>query len=80
MIPLHVRVRQLRHQAHLTLAQVASHAFISVSFLSDVERGRTLPALDTLERIAGVYGLSVGELLVNVQIAVMDEQQESNQP
>lgn len=68
MDTLHGRLRMLRHRAGLTLAQVSERAGITLSFLSDIERGRSLPGLDTLERIADVYGLSVGELLVNVRI------------
>ena len=68
MDALPYRLRMLRQRAHKTLADVADGAGISVSFLSDMERGRTLPALDTLERIADVFGLSIGELLVNVRI------------
>ena len=72
MVSLPDRLRMLRHQARYTLANVATDAGISVSFLSDMERGRTLPALDTLERIADVFGLSIGELLVNVRITADD--------
>lgn len=67
-LSLHSRLRMLRETHGLKLREVADRAGITVSFLSDLERGRTLPSLDTLERIAAVYGLSVGEALVNVQI------------
>lgn len=67
------RLRMLRQQANKTLADIASGAGISVSFLSDMERGRTLPALDTLERIADVFDLTIGELLVNVRITPESE-------
>lgn len=68
MVTLHDRLRYLRQQAHWHLSYVAKSADITVSFLSDLERGRTLPSLETLERIAEVYGLTIGELLVNVRI------------
>jgi len=68
MTTLHERLRSLRHSAGMTLEQAASAAGTSVSYLSDVERGRTRPSLAMLERIAAVYGLSVGEALVNVGI------------
>lgn len=68
MIRLHQRLRSLRKQHHRTLMDVASQAGISVSYLSDVERGRTLPSLEVLEQIALGYGLSIGELLVDVSI------------
>lgn len=68
MQTLHERLRMLRQQAGLTLREVADKSGVTISQLSDVERGRTLPSLETLERIAGAYDLSIGELLVNVQI------------
>ncbi len=57
------RLRQMRKQFRLTLADVASKTDLSVSFLSDVERGRTRPSLETLERLAKVYETSVSELV-----------------
>jgi transcriptional regulator with XRE-family HTH domain len=68
MTTLHERLRFLRKQAHLTLKDVADRSDISFTFLSDIECGRTMPSLYTLERIADVYGLAVGEALVNVRI------------
>ena len=68
MDTLPVRLRMLRKQCHKTLAEVASEAGISLSFLSDLERGRTMPSLETLEAIAEVFNLTVGEILVNVRI------------
>ena len=73
MTTLHERLRWLRHNAGMTLQQAASAAGTSVSLLSDVERGRTRPSLAMLERIAAVYGLSVGEALVNVGIVSDDD-------
>jgi transcriptional regulator with XRE-family HTH domain len=68
MDSLSSRLRSLRKRCHKTLEQVSSEAGISLSFLSDLERGRTQPSLETLEAIAEVYGLTVGEALVNVRI------------
>lgn len=46
----------MRNQAGLTLKEAADGAGISLSYLSDLERGRTLPSLETLQSIANVYG------------------------
>lgn len=62
------RVRWLRKQAHLTLAEVGQRTGLTVSFLSDIERGRTVPSLASMERIARAYGLTIGESLVDVEI------------
>ena len=74
MDTLYGRLRMLRTRAGFTLAQVSARAGITLSFLSDIERGRTQPSLDTLERIADVYGLTIGELLVNVRIVSQSEE------
>ena len=66
MTSVHERLRWLRHQSGLTLAQVSARAMVSISYLSDLENNRTLPSLPVLERIASVYDLSLGEALVNV--------------
>jgi len=49
-------LRGLRHEWAFTLATIADDADVSVSFLSDVERGRSKPSLETLGRIADALG------------------------
>ena len=57
-------LRSLRKGTHgQTLVQVSETTGLSVSFLSDVERGRTNPSLETLEKLARYYGTSVEYLL-----------------
>lgn len=57
-------LRSLRKGTHgQTLAQVSEATGLSVSFLSDIERGRTNPSLDTLEKLAHYYGASIEYLL-----------------
>ena len=70
MDTLPTRLRWLRKKSGMTLAQLSERSGVSVSFLSDLERGErgVLPSLLVLERIAAVYGLTVGESLVNVRI------------
>ena len=57
------RLRELRQQRDLTLLQLSQQTGLSVSYLSDLERGRTNPSIDTLERIAGMYQVLLGELV-----------------
>ncbi len=57
------RLRELRQQRGLTLLQLSQQTALSVSYLSDLERGRTNPSIDTLERIAGTYHVLLGELV-----------------
>lgn len=40
-----------------TLKQLAGETGLSISYLSDIERGRTLPTIGTLAKILTAYGL-----------------------
>ena len=46
------KLRNMRKARNLTLSNVSETTGLSLSFLSDIERGRTLPSLKTLARIA----------------------------
>ena len=58
-----VRIREVREAKGVTLADGATCAGISYSYLSDVERGRRLPSLEVLDAIAGALGVTVVVLL-----------------
>ena len=60
-----LELRRIRKSRRLTLAQVKSGTQLSISFLSDIERGRTNPSLETLNRLSRFYELPVNELMVN---------------
>jgi transcriptional regulator with XRE-family HTH domain len=47
----------------LRLREVATNTGLSVSFLSDLERGKGTPSLDTLQKLGEFYGLTVTEVL-----------------
>ncbi len=50
-------LRAIRNSRHLTIKEVAAKAGISSSLLSQIERNRISPSLDTLLRILEVYGV-----------------------
>jgi len=50
------------------LREVSSAAGISVSFLSDIERGRTLPSLETCQALCNFYGISLAWLFTDVEV------------
>ncbi len=56
-------IRRRRHAGELTLAQLSATAGVSVSMLSQVERGLLDPSLDTLRNIAEALGTSPFRLL-----------------
>lgn len=59
-------LRDLRGTA--TLKELASATRFSVSYLSDLETGRTLPSLSTLVALANVHSLTVAQLLAPVDL------------
>jgi len=61
------RLRELRKSNKLTLRNLAEATGLSVSYMSDIERGRTSPSLKTLEALAEALGVSVTVLLTGVE-------------
>lgn len=56
-------IRDLRKRAGLTLQQVSERSGLSIASLSKLERNQNLVELETLHRLARVFGLSASELL-----------------
>ena len=54
------RLRALRSQRELTLAQLAAQTAISVSTLSRLESGERRPTLELLLPLARAYGVTLG--------------------
>ncbi len=63
---LGARLRELRQEKGLKLAALAHQSGVSLAYVSEVERGRKLPSLEVLDRLAGALGLSVLEVLDGV--------------
>lgn len=63
------RFRELRSANDLTLKNLAELTGLSVSYLSDIERGRTMPSLDTLTTLATAFRMTVTDLLTGVDFA-----------
>jgi XRE family transcriptional regulator, regulator of sulfur utilization len=66
---LHERLKEMRRARDLTLKELAARSGLSVSYLSDLERGRTTPPLPTLEMLAGALDITVLDLLTGVDFA-----------
>lgn len=56
-------IREQRHQAQLTLRELAARANVSNPYLSQVERGLHEPSLRVLSSIAGALDVSASSLL-----------------
>lgn len=66
---LEQRIKELRTQHRLTLKDLSESTGLSVSYLSDIERGRTTPSLNTLEALSVAFDISVADLLSGVDFA-----------
>jgi transcriptional regulator with XRE-family HTH domain len=53
------KIREIRERRSLTLREVAEKAGVSESLVSQIERNRVSPAIDTLLAIAGVLDLDL---------------------
>jgi transcriptional regulator with XRE-family HTH domain len=60
---LHSRIRALRKLQRRTLKDVADRCGFTVSLLSKIESGKTLPPVATLSKIAAALGVALGDLL-----------------
>lgn len=60
---LHTRIRKAREQAGYTREKFAELLDVSVSYMAEVERGRTGVSLKTLTAICRLLGLSADYLI-----------------
>jgi XRE family transcriptional regulator, regulator of sulfur utilization len=60
------RLREIRQRQGETLLQVARSTDLSVSHLSDLERGKANPSIETLEKLATHYKLDLAGIVASV--------------
>lgn len=65
------RLRALREQRRVTVAQLAESAGVSKGFLSRVERDLTSPSVTTLLSLCQVLGVSPGDVLDVPEVTVV---------
>jgi transcriptional regulator with XRE-family HTH domain len=58
------KVRRLRLRKKISLEDLGRHTGLSPALLSKLERGRVMPTLPTLMRIAPVFGIGLGEFFI----------------
>ena len=64
------RLRRLRTERSLTIAQLAEQAGVSSGMISQIERGTTNPSIKTLQRLRAALGVNLWEVLnQNVEAA-----------
>ncbi|MGF6856689.1 cupin domain-containing protein [Paraburkholderia sp. CI3] len=59
------RLRELRSEHGMSLRELARLADVSPTLLSQVERSVTDPSLETMRRLAGVFGQSIASLFAD---------------
>lgn len=62
-VELGLKLQQARTRAGLSVEEVAASLQITRAHIYALEKGKNLPSLDVLERIANLYGLLPGDLL-----------------
>jgi len=58
------QLRQLRKKRGLTQSELALQTGLSYSFINQVERGKQSVRLDSLSRLAAVFGFEIGLIKV----------------
>ena len=61
------RLRLLRKEHRLTLRELKERADISVPYLSDMERGVVNPSIETLQKVAKAYRMTLKNLFIGVK-------------
>ena len=56
-------LRELRRQHRLSIAELAERSGVSVSVISKLERNRSAAEMETLFRLARVFGLTLSDLI-----------------
>jgi len=57
------RLKEARERRGLTLRALGERASLSHSFISDIESGRSMPSIETLQRLAEILNVTVTYLL-----------------
>jgi transcriptional regulator with XRE-family HTH domain len=58
-------LRAIRHKKKLSQEGLAEKSAVSLSYISEIERGNREPSLHTLEKLAAGLGVQPQALLVN---------------
>lgn len=61
--PLAMRIRSLREGAGMSQARLAEAVFVSRQTVINWEKGRTLPDIESLKRLAAAFGITLDALL-----------------
>lgn len=60
---LHEKIRKLREFHQWTQEEMAERTTLSRNGYANIERGESIPSIESLEKIASVFGIKVEELM-----------------
>ncbi len=69
---LGVKLKQLRNEKDLSLSEMAAKSGLSVSYLSEIEKGKKYPTPDKIIQLANAIGVSFDELVSAQMSATLD--------
>ena len=64
---LEERLRLIRKEHQLTLKALSERAGLSVPYLSDIERGKVNPSIESLQKIAKAFNMTVRDLFSGLE-------------
>jgi len=67
-ILLSEKIKFLRKKRGKKLREIAAGTGLSVSYVSDIECGRTMPSVTTLQKIANYYNNTLSWLVAGVEV------------
>ena len=71
-VTMGARIKALRKEKKYTLKQLAEETGLSIGFLSQLERGMSSIAVDSLAKIAKVLGVSLSTFFADAQVVSQD--------
>ena len=64
------KIRELREERGLTLNELSKKAGLSISYLSEIERGSKKPSLKTIDKIAKALNVNKAQILETEQLEI----------
>jgi transcriptional regulator with XRE-family HTH domain len=74
MIDVAGQLKYLLEKNQMTLKNLSYLSELSVSYLSDIQRGKTTPTLESIERIALAFGLYPLEFLGGASVSLTNDE------
>lgn len=67
MVIIHDKIKKLRLKHGMTLQDLSDQTGLSVSFLSQIERGTSSLAITSLKKIADAFGIKISDFLNEIE-------------